>query len=124
MLLQVTSALKSGEPKTGTELKRTFQFQGGSEIVVTAESGPAEMTVTSQSDPSKYVRFYIRQGETATIPLPSQAIYDVTYKIGIVWFSDSLGFGEYCKDYSGGEIDCAYSGDNTWVTNTVWTFTV
>ena len=124
VLLQVTSALKSGEPKTGTELKRTFQFQGGSEIVVTAISGPMEMTVTNQSDPSKYVRFYIRQGETATIPLPSQAVYDVTGKIGIVWFGDSIGFGDYCENYDGGEINCAYSADNAGIYNTRWTFTV
>ncbi len=124
ILYQIVSDLKSVEPKTGTELERTFQFQGGSEINVTADSGPAEMTVTSTADSSKYVRFYIREGQTATIPLPSQDSYYVTYKVGYVWFGDRTGFGDYCSNYDGGEIECHYSSDNAWVTNTVWTFII
>ena len=104
MLAQIMSALKSVEPATGTELERTFRYQGGGEYHVTAESGPVEVTVTDIDNSAQYVRFYVRQGETAIINLPAGR-YSVSYNVGYIWFNDRIGFGDYCSHYTiDGEI--------------------
>ena len=93
MLVQIISTLKSA---TGTELERTFQYQGG-EDHVTAESGPVEVTVTDLDNSKQYVRFYVREGETGIIYLPAGR-YSVSYNVGYIWFNDRIGFGDYCTN--------------------------
>lgn len=108
------------EPKSGTELKRTFQFQGGGLLTLNAVSGPVVVTVTDTEEPDQYVRFYVRMGETVEINLPA-SVYDITYQLGICWFGDEIGFGEVC--YEGGyeePFDFSSSSDNAWITNIHW----
>ena len=86
MLVQIISTLKSGEPATGTELERTFQYQGGGEYHVTAESGPVEVTVTdldnsSSTSASMFAR--VKRGSYISPPdatpcLTMSAIYGST----------------------------------------------
>lgn len=124
MLAQIKSTLKSGEPATGTELERTFQYQGGGEYHVTAESGPVEVTVTDLDNSKQYVRFYVREGETAIIYLPAGR-YSVSYNVGYIWFNDRIGFGDYCSTYSiDGEMTYEVKSDNAWITNNVWESTL
>lgn len=124
MLAQIKSTLKSGEPATGTELERTFQYQGGGEYHVTAESGPVEVTVTDLDNSKQYVRFYVREGEKAIIYLPAGR-YSVSYTIGYIWFNDRIGFGDYCSTYSiDGEMTYEVKSDNAWITNNVWESTL
>lgn len=124
MLAQIKSTLKSGEPATGTELERTFQYQGGGEYHVTAESGPVEVTVTDLDNSNQYVRFYVREGEKAIIYLPAGR-YSVSYDIGYIWFNDRIGFGDYCTNYTiDGEMTYEVKSDNAWITNNVWESTL
>ena len=83
MLVQIMSTLKSSEPATGAELERTFQYQGGGEYHVTAESGPVEVTVTDLDNSVQHVRFYVREGETAIIYLPAGRS-SVSYHVGYI----------------------------------------
>lgn len=124
MLAQIKSTLKSGEPATGTELERTFQYQGGGEYHVTAESGPVEVTVTDLDNSVQHVRFYVREGETAIIYLPAGR-YSVSYNVGYIWFNDRIGFGDYCSHYTiDGEMTYEVKSDNAWITNNVWESTL
>lgn len=124
MLAQIKSTLKSSEPATGTELERTFQYQGGGEYHVTAESGPVEVTVTDLDNSNQYVRFYVREGEKAIINLPAGR-YSVSYDIGYIWFNDRIGFGDYCTNYTiDGEMTYEVKSDNAWITNNVWESTL
>lgn len=124
MLVQIISTLKSGEPATGTELERTFQYQGGGEYHVTAESGPVEVTVTDLDNSKQYVRFYVREGETGIIYLPAGR-YSVSYNVGYIWFNDRIGFGDYCTNYTiDGELTYEVKSDNAWITNNVWESTL
>ena len=123
-LRQIKSTLKSGEPATGTELERTFQYQGGGEYHVTAESGPVEVTVTDLDNSKQYVRFYVREGETGIIYLPAGR-YSVSYNVGYIWFNDRIGFGDYCTNYTiDGELTYEVKSDNAWITNNVWESTL
>ena len=124
LFAQIKSALKSAEPATGTELARTFQYQGGGEYHVTAESGPLEVTVTDLDNSNQYVRFYVREGEQAIIYLPAGR-YSVAYSVGYVWFNDSIGFGDYCTNYTiDGELTYEVKSDNAWITNNIWESTL
>ena len=124
MLVQIMSTLKSSEPATGAELERTFQYQGGGEYHVTAESGPVEVTVTDLDNSVQHVRFYVREGETAIIYLPAGR-YSVSYNVGYIWFNDRIGFGDYCTNYTiDGEMTYEVKSDNAWITNNVWESTL
>ena len=99
MLAQIKSTLKPDEPATGTELERTFQYQGGGEYHVTA-------------------------GETGIIYLPAGR-YSVSYNVGYIWFNDRIGFGDYCTNYTiDGELTYEVKSDNAWITNNVWESTL
>jgi len=102
---KIAAALKDKEPKTG-ELERRFPYHGMSIVRATAEHFPFEMTIRDAEDERLYVRFYVRQGDTSEIYLPS-AQYHVSIKTGPVWFDDEIGFGELgeASDYEGGTLD-------------------
>ncbi len=95
------------EPKSGTELMRTFRYYGGCELQAVAQSGPLLITVTDAGIPEDesvlppYSRFYVRNGETGTISLPA-GVYHVSYQVGYLWFDEETGFGDY---WTGGELD-------------------
>ena len=119
LLEEIHEAVKDNEPKTG-ELERTIVYQGGHQVHITAVSGPLEMTLTDVNNPSQYVRFYVRLGETSDIYVVSGK-YKVTYKIGLYWFDDTIGFGDLCiprefSDY----LDVKTTEEGGWVTNWVW----
>ena len=124
LLAEIVERLGADKPESGTELSRTFLYQGGGLLRLKAESGPTEVLVTDVDDPTEYVRFYVREGETAEINLPAST-YHVSYKIGILWFGDGIGFGELCEE---GELDedlpFKTSSDNAWISNSVWTVTL
>ncbi|MBQ2960301.1 MAG: hypothetical protein IJE09_03635 [Oscillospiraceae bacterium] len=121
---EIVYKCSDNEPKTGTELERTFKYQGGGLLVANAESGPLEITVRDIEDEGQYVRFYVRQGETAEINIPA-AEYEISFKIGLVWFDDNIGFGDVCYADSYDEtFDFASSSDNAWITNTRWEITL
>ncbi len=99
--------LQENEPRSGTELMRTFRYYGGCELQAVANSGPLLITVTDAGMPEDptlmpaYSRFYVRKGETGTIHLPA-GVYHVSYQVGYLWFDDDIGFGDY---WNGGELD-------------------
>lgn len=112
------------EPQSGTELERTFQFQGGGLLTLKASSGPVEVTVVNVEDSSQYVRFYVREGESADINLPA-AVYEISCKIGMLWFNSDIGFGDIYYDHSYDQtFDFSSSSDNAWITNVHWDITV
>ena len=119
LMERIKTALQDGEPKTG-ELERTFQYQGGNQVQLTALSGPLEVIIRDADKSSSFVRFYVRQYETSLIYLPA-GTYTVSYKIGRVWFDDEIGFGELCSEgqYTG-ELEFKHSEDNAWITNYRW----
>ena len=119
LLSEIKRTLADVEPKTG-ELERTIVYQGGHEVHITAQSGPVEMTITNVHQPSQYVRFYVRQGETSLIYLVS-GTYEVKYKVGLIWFNDTIGFGDLCNEKSYSDyLDVHTTQSGTWVTNYRW----
>ena len=115
----IRSQLRSIEPSTG-ELARTIQYQGRHEIHITASSGPVEATFTDVEDPGQYVRFYVRQGETSLIYLVN-GTYRVSYKVGLCWFNDSIGFGDLCRSVTYDDyLEFHTKQDNAWITNYSW----
>ena len=105
ILEQIADKLKDREPKTG-ELERHFPFYGMNCVRATAKSAPFEMTITDVENAGQFVRFYVRQGETSEIYLPSSHYY-VLMKTGDIWFDDDIGFGELCEqeDFDGDTLD-------------------
>lgn len=121
---EIISNAGKNEPESGTELERTFKYQGGGLLIVNAESGPVEVTAVDTEDDSQYVRFYVREGETAEINIPA-SVYKITYKLGIVWFDSESGFGDVCYNGSYEEsFDFSSESDNAWITNTQWELTI
>ena len=119
LMQQIKTALRQNEPKTG-ELERSFQYQGGNQVCLTAVSGPLEVTIRDANKASSFVRFYVRQNETSQIYLPAGS-YTVSYKVGIVWFDNTIGFGEVCSEGAyNGTLEFKYTEDNAWITNYRW----
>jgi len=105
ILEKIADKLKDKEPETG-ELERHFPFYGMNCVHATAESWPLEMTITDVDNPSQFVRFYVRKGDTSEIYLPSSHYY-VTITTGDIWFGDEIGFGELGEsdDFDGDTLD-------------------
>ena len=105
ILEKIADKLKDKEPETG-ELERHFPFYGMNCVHATAESWPFEMTITDVDNPSLFVRFYVRKGDTSEIYLPSSHYY-VTISTGDIWFGDDIGFGELGEsdDFDGDTLD-------------------
>ena len=105
ILEKIADKLKDKEPETG-ELERHFPFYGMNCVHATAESWPFEMTITDVDNPSLFVRFYVRKGDTSEIYLPSSHYY-VTIATGDIWFGDDIGFGELGEqdDFDGDTLD-------------------
>lgn len=105
ILEKIADKLKDKEPKTG-ELERHFPFYGMNCVHATAASWPFEMTITDVDDPSQFVRFYVRKGDTSEIYLPSSHYY-ITIATGDIWFGDDIGFGELGEsdDFGGDTLD-------------------
>lgn len=105
ILEKIADKLKDKEPETG-ELERHFPFYGMNCVHATAESWPFEMTITDVDNPSQFVRFYVRKGDTSEIYLPSSHYY-VTIATGDIWFGDDIGFGELGEsdDFDGDTLD-------------------
>ena len=64
------------------------------------------MIITDSEDEKLNTRFYVRQGDTSEVYLPS-SYYRVIIKQGDVWFGDEIGFGELCEssDFGGDTLD-------------------
>jgi len=105
ILERIAEKLKGKEPKTG-EIERHFPFYGMNCVHATAKSWPFEMTITDVDDPSQFVRFYVRKGDTSEIYLPSSHYY-VTIATGNIWFGDDIGFGALGEsdDFNGDTLD-------------------
>lgn len=93
---QLLLKVKDNEPENGQTLERTFQYMGGCVFRVTAESGPALITISDKSNPSAYARFYVQKGQTAEINVTG-GTYRVEYIIGYLWLDDEIGFGDFYK---------------------------
>lgn len=117
---EIAAALKDKEPKTG-ELERHFPFYGKNCVRATAQSFPFEMTIRDVEDESQFVRFYVRQGDTSEIYLPSSH-YHVLIKAGPVWFGDEIGFGELgeSSDFGGDTLDMTSGEKNNIISWHEW----
>ena len=112
------------EPSTGTELVRTFQYQGGGKLIATAENNSALITVANTENPSEYLRFYVRKGETAEVSIPT-GVYKITYTTGSVWYGIDSEFGSFGMDgYFEDVFEFTFYQDNAWISNTIWEITV
>lgn len=105
MMSEIKTALKDKEPKTG-EIERNFPFFGMNCVRATALTGPFEMIITDTEDEKLNTRFYVRQGDTSEVYLPS-SFYSVIIRQGDIWFGDEIGFGELCEssDFGGDTLD-------------------
>jgi hypothetical protein len=121
---QIEKKLSDIEPDNGETLERTFKYQGSCILRAFAENGPAEITVKNKENPEEFVRFYVKEGETAEINLTG-GTFIIEYKIGHIWFNDDIGFGEFCYE---GNFDEDFTfeieTDNAWITSTIWEITV
>lgn len=124
LIEQIRDAVAANEPENSEELERTFSVSGGGQLRVSAQSGPLEMLVTDNDDPKRFVRFYVRHGETGSVYLPSGS-YTVTCKLGFIWFDDETGFGEY-YDYLALEDPLVFEFNMTggWISNSTWSLTI
>ena len=123
MWKQLETAAASQMPPTG-ELERTIYVQGGNELRFSAKSGNVEVLAVNVKKESEFVRFFIRKGDSTTVFLPGGE-YRITFKIGDVWFSDEIGFGDYCSVGSFDEnIEFKVTQAGNWVTYYYfeWTF--
>ena len=124
LALQIEEKLLANEPENGETLERTFQYQGSCVLRTIAQSGPAEITVRDKENPEEFVRFYVREGESAEINLTG-GLYVIEYKIGYLWFNDEIGFGEFCyEDRFDEDFDFDITQDNAWISSSVWAITV
>ena len=121
---RMAEALRDGEPQNGATLARTFEYMGGCTLRVTAESGPAIVTVRDKSDPDACVAVYVRKGQTADVPVTG-GTYRVEYTVGSLWFDDQTGFGEFCTT-GAFEDDFVFKVDSAfgWTSNSVLEVTV
>ena len=120
ILEKIADKLKDKEPETG-ELERHFPFYGRNCVHATAESWPFEMTITDVDNPSLFVRFYVRKGDTSEIYLPSSH-YNVTLTTGDIWFGDDIGFGELGEsdDFDGDTLDMTSRAQGNTITYHEW----
>ena len=105
MMSKIKTALKDKEPKTG-EIERNFPFFGMNCVRATALTAPFEMIITDTEDEKLNTRFYVRQGDTSEVYLPS-SFYSVIIRQGDIWFGDEIGFGELCEssDFGGDTLE-------------------
>ncbi|MDO4990583.1 MAG: hypothetical protein Q4E45_08785, partial [Eubacteriales bacterium] len=121
---EISSVCNKEAPKTGTELERTFQYQGGCQLKVIGKSGALLVHVEDAKNPSQYSTFYVREGETGTINLTAGS-YTVSWELGHVWFGEETGFGDFAEPGSLNE-DLQFNNSTAggWVSNSVWTLTI
>ncbi len=121
---EIADTCEKNMPKT-QELERTFQFQGGNDLTIDAESGNAEVTIRDLSSKGKpYSRVFVRSGDSITVNLPSGE-YEISYKVGDIWFNDKVGFGDFCEEYDLDEtLDIPYTSSGGWVTYYSYTLSV
>ena len=116
---QIAEACEKDLPKTG-ELQRTFQYQGGNELNLTAKSGNVEMLVRDVSS-KEIVRFFIRENETIKVYVPAGE-FELSYKVGDIWFDDTNGFGDFCDSFDYSEhLIFPYTSEGGWVTYYIYT---
>ena len=121
---EISSICNANAPKTGEELERTFQYQGGGQLKVIGKSGAVLVYVADAKNPSQYSRFYVREGETGTINLTAGS-YKVSWQLGHVWFGEETGFGAFAEPGALSEdLQFNNSTGGGWVTNSVWTLTI
>lgn len=124
LVSQIENTLRRYEPQNGTTLARTFQYMGSSVLRVTATSGPVVVTISDKKNPSAYATMYVRKGQTAEITVTG-GTYRVSYKIGYLWFNDTIGFGDF---YEAGSFpdDFKFKIETvgSWISSDVWEITV
>jgi hypothetical protein len=124
---EMDKLLLEAEPKSGTELSRSFSVQGGGVLEVNAFSGPVLVTVTDEyavregnPNPSS-VTFYVRKGELGQTNLPA-GTYSVHYQVGYRWFGEQDRFGEY---FTEGALETPlvfdFYMDGQWASNSKYT---
>lgn len=124
---EMDKLLLEAEPKSGTELSRSFSVQGGGVLEVNAFSGPVLVTVTDEyavregnPNPSS-VTFYVRKGEHGQTNLPA-GTYSVRYQVGYRWFGEQERFGEY---FTEGALEAPlvfdFYMDGQWASNSKYT---
>lgn len=117
---KIAAACEKNLPKTG-ELERKFKYQGGNTLTMTAKSGHIEMTAVDK-DSKESVRVFIREGESFTLYLPAGR-FDLSYKVGNIWFDDKVGFGDFCDDYPNAEyLEIKYTSEGGWTTHYNYTW--
>lgn len=115
LVSQIEEAVRNLEPQNGTVLERTFQYMGSGILRVTAKSGPVVVKISNKNNPDAYAAMYVRKGQTAELTVTGGR-YRVDYKIGKVWFNDTIGFGDIY------EAGC-FEDDFVFKTETVGTWT-
>ena len=93
LVSQIEEAVKDREPQNGTTLERTFQYMGSGILRVTAKNGPVIVKISDKKNPDAYAVMYVRKGQTAELTVTG-GTYRVDYKIGKLWFNDTIGFGD------------------------------
>lgn len=121
---EISSVCNEKAPASGTELERTFQYQGGGQLKVVAKSGAVLVRVENAKNASQYSAFYVREGETGSINLTA-GTYKITWQLGHVWFGEETGFGSFAEPGALREdLQFTNSTGGGWIANSVWTLTI
>lgn len=92
---KVQKRLTQQRPQNGKTFKNTVGW-GQGEFTVSASSQDACIKLEDIADPSKYILFYVRSGEEATVKV-KDGRYIAKYTTGEYWFSQESMFGQYAS---------------------------
>ena len=101
---QINNELEKLRPKNGKVLENHSVTGGYSEFTVEADSNYDSLVKLERVDkPEKYVLFYVRAGEKATISV-KEGDYYVKYTSGTCWYGENAKFGRSASFTKADEI--------------------
>ena len=115
LLQKLEKQLENQRPKNGKVLQNTVNW-GYSEFTVSASNRDACIKLESLTDPARYVLFYVRRGESATVKVQDGA-YVAKYTTGDHWFNQSSMFGKdaaFVKADDIMEFETTYEGQSVY----------
>jgi hypothetical protein len=119
---ELADALKANRPATGS-LERTIQYEGRNELRIHAESGDVVVNARDVNN-GQYVRYYIRQGDSAVIYFPGGE-YSFSVETGELWFDNVTGFGAFGETINADKnLIFNYKDDGNWATYTWYEYTI